>query len=247
MPNTADRKIYIKDESFDPIYRPVNQPFLLRSRLLPGIFLLLGVVVFVSQIIVPIYFFETQEVIPQEINTTMAARAAGFYKFEFTELSKIKPDGAASPLTQNTNIPEYFYVTIPKLGIERAHAKTNSEDLSPSTYLGHYKGSAVPGEPGNAFIYGHSVLPIFYNPKNYKSIFSTLGKLVPGDEITIEVNNKKLVYKVEGKENLKPELVDPLQNFKPGYLKESTLILMTCTPPGTKLERLLVKAVLVNN
>ncbi len=88
------------------------------------------------------------------------------------------------------------------------------------------------------------MLPFFYNPKNYKTIFSTLDQLKVGDTIEINANNKKLVYVVESKNILEPEKVDPLAKIKPDYLNESTITLMTCTPPGTREKRLLVNAVL---
>ena len=133
-----------------------------------------------------------------------------------------------------------------QLGIKDAVTETNSLSLSPDLSLGHYRGSGLPGEVGNAFIYGHSVLPCFYNPKNYKTIFSTLHQLEIGDEFTIEYNNKTYTYKVEQKKILKPDEVDPLAGYKPKYLNESTVTLMTCSPPGTKINRLLVNAVLVD-
>ncbi|MBI2414300.1 sortase [candidate division WWE3 bacterium] len=143
------------------------------------------------------------------------------------------------------NAPEFYYLTIPKLGISKARVESKPANLDPDKALGHYVGSAFPGEVGNAFIYGHSVLPAFYNPKNYKSIFSTLSSLDVGDKFTIDYNNKTYTYSVEGKKTLKPEQVDPLATFKPGYLSESTVTLMTCSPAGTKLKRLLVYASLV--
>jgi sortase A len=89
-------------------------------------------------------------------------------------------------------------------------------------------------------------LPSFYNPKNYKTIFSTLGSLNIGDEFEIEYNNQTYKYRVEEKKTLKPDEVDPLAEFKPKYLNESTVTLMTCSPPGTKFKRLLVNAVMVD-
>ncbi len=77
------------------------------------------------------------------------------------------------------------------------------------------------------------------------SIFSTLHQLEIGDEFTIEYNNKTYTYKVEQKKTLKPNEVNPLGGYKPKYLNESTVTLMTCSPPGTKIKRLLVNAVLV--
>ena len=62
----------------------------------------------------------------------------------------------------------------------------------------------------------------------------------------ISYNNKTYEYIVYEKEVLSPQDVNPLANIKPKYLNESTITLMTCSPPGTKFRRLLVKATLTN-
>jgi len=166
--------------------------------------------------------------------------ASGFGDFEFSELE------SAYGSTRPANVPEYYYLTVPALKIDQARVDSAPPDLDPEDALGHYVGSAYPGEVGNTFIYGHSVLPAFYNPRNYKTIFSTLHHLAVGDIFTIEYNNKTFKYRIEEKRNLYPEDVDPLKGFKPAYLNESTVTLMTCSPAGTKIKRLLVNATLID-
>jgi len=156
------------------------------------------------------------------------------FEFEFNELRQ-----------EHKNIPEIFYLTIPKLGIERAEVETNSENLSPDERLGHYSRSALPGEVGNTFIYGHSVLPAFFDPKNYRAIFSTLDTLEEGDKFTVEFGERSFLYVVEKATVLRPEDVHPLEPVAPASLKESYLTLMTCVPPGVRTNRLLVQAKLI--
>ncbi|MFC1722426.1 sortase [Patescibacteria group bacterium] len=260
------KKIYLKDESFDPIYKEVSKGFFARTRILPSFFLFGGVLVFISQVVLPLVVFTTQDdTIELVDNATVVGRAAGFSDFEFSELTLpdsnvlssnvettntsqeyIPRKNTKAVLTQTETTPEYFQLSIPKLGIKNALVETESESLNPVHALGHYPGTELPGENGNAFIFGHSVLPWFFNPKNYKTIFSTLPKLEVGDEIIVDINNKTLVYKIESTQELNPKDVRPLANIKPSYLNESTLVLMTCSPPGTKLKRLLVNAVLQN-
>ena len=69
----------------------------------------------------------------------------------------------------------FYTISIPKLKIENATVAIGGEDLAKS--LIQYPGTALPGKAGNAVIFGHSILPIFYNPKNYIAIFSTLPTL----------------------------------------------------------------------
>lgn len=282
------KKVYIKDESFDPIYKEVSRGFYAKSRILPSLLIFAGLFVFSTQVVLPAMVFKTQDETSAIINNgTVLGRLAGFSKFEFKELKNInsqveisKPINRDEPQmdkakskesavaydistnpndynynprentqilgSEDVNTPEFFYLTVPKLGIENAKVEVNAKTLDPVSALGHYTGTELPGEVGNTFIFGHSVLPWFFNSKNYKTIFSTLGRLEIGDELFVNYNNKKLIYKVELIEELSPKDVQPLADLKPQYLNESTMVLMTCSPPGTKLKRLLVNAVLVD-
>jgi len=173
-------------------------------------------------------------------------RPQEFVNFAFEELrSKEQEPEVDCREKSSKNIPEVFYLTIPKLGIKRAEVETNSRSLSPDERLGHYPGSALPGEVGNTFIYGHSVLPIFFDPKDYRTIFSTLDRLEEGDEIIVEFGGKFLKYVVEKLIVLNPEDVKPLEPVAPAFLRQSYLTLMTCVPPGIQTKRLLVQARLI--
>jgi len=232
-------KTYKKDESFDPIYKSFNFWFFFKSRVLSALLMSLGFLVLTTQVIVPLIFFKTQDKVAEPAKSTVLGVATGFTNFEFKELENI--NGIESP--QN-NIPKTFTLNIPKLGIKDAVVETNSTNLNPEDVLGHYRNSALPGNPGNAFVYGHSVLPWFYNPNNYKTIFSTLNDLSVGEKIYITYNNEKLEYVVEFTEIKNPENVFPTKNYKPDYLNESTITLMTCWPAGTRAKRLMVRAIL---
>ncbi|HLD51564.1 hypothetical protein A3K34_04205 [candidate division WWE3 bacterium RIFOXYC1_FULL_40_10] len=251
------RKTYIKDNSFDTIYRSVNYPFFLQSKVFSGILLAAGVLVMSTQVIVPVIIFKTQDNISKPANSSLLGWAAGFGDFSFTELKSASPYKLAKQVkgTNTTILPEKESLTvlnnsistldIPKLGIANAQIEINSPNLSPDNLLGHYPGSALPGQVGNSFIYGHSVLPWFYNPRNYKTIFSTLDKLKPGDTFTITKGTDVYTYKVSYTEVQKPSNVNPLAEFRPKEFNESTMTLMTCWPAGTKSSRLMVRAELI--
>lgn len=233
-------KLYIKDESFDPIYKSTNKSFFFKSRILPGLLVSTGIIVLSTQVVFPLVFFKTHHKVTDPVASSVLGVASGFSNYEFEELKNLEKN-----TSQNLNTPKYFYITIPKLKIENALIETNSLNLSPDQTLGHYNQSSLPGQPGNSFIYGHSVLPFFYNPKNYKTIFSTLDKLQFGDEIFITYNNNKFKYKVDEQKVLEIKDVKPLEDIKPKYLNQSTMTLMTCWPPGTKAKRFVVNATLV--
>lgn len=261
-----NKKIYIKDESFDPIYREVSRGFYTKTRIMPTLLIFAGFFVFSTQVLLPLMVFKTQDETNEVIdNATVLGRLAGFSEFEFRELRS--NDTPKQPTTQAnipeylpeesnnvkgtssvkvSNVPEYFYLTIPELDIKNAKVETNAKTLNPEHALGHYPGTELPGEVGNSFIFGHSVLPWFFNPHNYKTIFSTLGDLEPGDKFYVTINNHDLTYMVKSKKEVSPSKVNPLAEIEPSYLNESTIVLMTCSPPGTRLRRLLVNAVMVN-
>lgn len=101
----------------------------------------------------------------------------------------------------------------------------------------HYPGTAEPGQIGNVFITGHSsYYP--WDPGQFKDVFAILGQLEIGDEYYVYYEQKKFTYKVTEKFEVMPDNVDVLQ--QPHDKKVSTL--MTCTPVGTTLRRLIIRA-----
>lgn len=129
-----------------------------------------------------------------------------------------------------------YTLSIAKLGIKDALVIISGDDLNKS--LIHYGGTGLPGEYGTAVIFGHSVLPQFYNPTNYKTIFSTLPTMKIGDEVFVKYDGVEYRYVVY--EMLVTEANDltPLtQRFDDSYIT-----LITCVPPGTYWKRLNVRA-----
>jgi LPXTG-site transpeptidase (sortase) family protein len=222
----------------------VNWSFFMKSRLYSLIFISCGLVFLGSQILLPLYLIETNSSNTSVIENSVLGASTGFRQSEFSEL---KSDANSQPSSRIARkyVPEFFNLKVPKLKISNAKIETDSFNMNPEKYLGHYAGSAYPGEVGNSFIYGHSVMPIMFNENNYKTIFSNLHKLEDGDEIFITFEGKTYTYEVFVKQVLNPDEVKPLETLTPSFLNEKTLSLMTCTPPGTTLKRLVVGARLV--
>jgi len=168
--------------------------------------------------------------------------STGDFKFSGSDSSKLeswfpvensKDFGATSKT--------YYTVTIPKLKINDATVAIGSDDLKDS--LIQYPGTALPGKIGNAVVFGHSVLPQYFNPDNYMSIFSTLYTLKKGDEVFADFDGVTYKYRVESMFEVKPTDIQILeQNSSNSYLS-----LVTCSPPGHPLKprRLIVRAKLV--
>lgn len=129
-----------------------------------------------------------------------------------------------------------YLLSIPKLKINNAKVVVGLDDLKQS--LVQYPGTAPPGKFGNTVIFGHSVLPQFFSPTNYSTIFSTLPTLRQGDEIFVEYNAVKYRFVVEQMLEVWPNDISILaQRYDDSYLT-----LITCVPPGTFLKRLIVRA-----
>ncbi len=100
----------------------------------------------------------------------------------------------------------------------------------------HYPGTALPGQGGNTVITGHSsYFP--WDPGRFKDVFALLHDVVVGDEIIIFYEQKKYIYKVS---NIKVVLPKDIESLKPTSSEQLTLI--TCTPVGTNLKRLIITA-----
>lgn len=100
----------------------------------------------------------------------------------------------------------------------------------------HYPGTAEPGEAGNIFITGHSSYYL-WDSGNYKDVFARLTQLEVGDDIIVYYDQQKYHYRVREKKEVKKDDVSVLSQTD-----EHLLTLMTCTPLGTNLRRLIVVA-----
>lgn len=245
---------YIKETSSEPRERKgfwelnlhLEGPDINWRWAISTVFIFSGLFLVVSQILVPwLTTSPTQKPLLKPTTSTVLGvdkipleRNFVTVEFEFAELKQEeRQEGAGATLI--------FYLTVPKLGIKKAEVEVNSQNLSPDERLGHYPGSALPGEVGNTFIYGHSASPMFFDPQNYRTILSTLYKLEKGDGIIVEFGGKYFKYVVEKSIVLNPEDVEPLEPIAPAFLRQSYLTLMTCVPPGIRTKRLLVQARLV--
>ncbi|MCX6806583.1 MAG: sortase [Candidatus Berkelbacteria bacterium] len=101
--------------------------------------------------------------------------------------------------------------------------------------LAHYKGTSLPTEGGNIFIFGHSSSTLGTGP--YATIFAKLNELKKNDVIIIYYQDKEYQYTVFKKVILEANdtsVLDPT--------KREQLTLMTCWPIGTNQKRLIIKA-----
>lgn len=117
--------------------------------------------------------------------------------------------------------------------------KKFEDDIQTALHDGvvHYPGSAKPGQAGNFFVTGHSSYYPWDNGK-YKDVFARLKDLSPGDTYSVYYGGDRHSYRVTAKREVKPNDVTVLD--QPTNKRLATL--MTCTPVGTTLRRLIVSA-----
>jgi LPXTG-site transpeptidase (sortase) family protein len=99
----------------------------------------------------------------------------------------------------------------------------------------HYSTTSNPGEQGNGAIFGHSSNNIL-NKGKYKFAFVLLKRLETGDTFYVQKDGRRFTYRVYKKSVVSPEQVEVLGTQD----KPSTMSLITCDPPGTSINRLVV-------
>ena len=161
----------------------------------------------------------------------------GIFGGDFTKASNWFPEAPKNDQFESSKV-SFYTISIPKLKIHDAVVAIGGEDLTKN--LVQYPGTALPGKNGNAVIFGHSILPIFYNPKNYTSIFSTLPTLKEGDDIKIEYDGVSYEFKVEELFEIYPSDIQILEQNP----TDAFITLVTCVPPGDPRnpKRLIVRA-----
>lgn len=229
--------IYIKKETKSP--KKIK-------KYLPLFFLVSGLIVF-SFAVIPIIKFQLtystnlkQILNPLSVKSyNQSSNILGDATTDYTQLSNWFVNSSSSQLKNNLSNNDdgsKYYLSIPKLKVKDATVIIGSSDLKKS--LIQYPQTALPGQLGNTVIFGHSVLPQFFNPKSYVSIFATLHTLEIGDEISINYDGSQYKYIVSEMYEIKPTDFSVLdQRFD-----EKVITLITCSPPGTYLRRLVVKA-----
>ena len=148
--------------------------------------------------------------------------------------------------TANANVGPEPRLIIPKINVDVpvVYDVSSTDDAPVQAALTrgvvHYNltgASSLPGQVGNTVILGHSSNDVF-DTGGFKFAFVLLDRLQPGDIFYLHYNGKRYIYRVSSTRIINPDQVNVLQvgTGKP------IATLVTCTPAGTALQRLLVFA-----
>ncbi|MFH1547447.1 MAG: sortase [bacterium] len=136
-------------------------------------------------------------------------------------------------------------LTISNIGIESVNVTPNVDSFQTTVYnnslksgLAHFKGTPLPGDGGNSFIYGHSAVESFFSrhKDDPETIFSKLENAELSDVVEIEKDGFTYRYNVIKKTIIDPNDFDVLSGIK----GKETVTLMTCWPLGVGSKRLIV-------
>jgi LPXTG-site transpeptidase (sortase) family protein len=147
------------------------------------------------------------------------------------------------PIITGGSVSQDPEVIIPKINVEIPVVYTvntiNETAVEKGLESGvvHYADTAVPGQNGNVVIVGHSSNNIL-NPGKYKFAFTLLHDLQPGDTFYLQKEGKRYTYQVYQRRIVSPDDVSVLGLAD----KTATATLITCDPPGTSNNRLVITA-----
>ena len=134
----------------------------------------------------------------------------------------------AAPVPQGEAVA---LIEIPKIGVNKAVvAGVGVPDLKKGP--GHYPGTPLPGEAGNAAIAGHRT--------TYGAPFNRLDELNRGDQIVVTTRTGRFTYEVDTSIVVKPTEVAVLNPTT-----DNRLTLTTCNPKYSARQRLIVVSHLV--
>jgi sortase A len=163
----------------------------------------------------------------------LAAQASGLTALvgDRTEDSEILGTGGG-----HTGVPlpggTVALLEIPAIGF-RAYVVEGTGRAALAQGPGHYPGTPLPGEPGNAAIAGHRTM--------YGHPFGDLDRLQPGDQILTATAQRRAAYRV-----VEILIVDPTHTEVAADAGDNRLTLTTCHPKGSAAKRLVVVAELTD-
>lgn len=189
---------------------------------------------YIEQIFQPQKLPVTQELLP--ITTSLAQSKK---QIPIIAMAITPPDDRIIIPRINQNVP-IVKVSTENLILRDWNALEKDIQKSLQDGVVHYPGTAEPGDKGNVVITGHSsYFP--WDSGRFKDVFALLHQVAVGDQIIVYHNQKAYSYQVYEIKVVTPDKVDVLTQED-----GDRLTLITCTPVGTNLRRLIVLARPVN-
>jgi sortase A len=155
--------------------------------------------------------------------------------------------GAPGPVSE-TGIPAaigkdgaFAVVRIPRFGADFARPVIEGTERPVLALgIGHYVGTAGPGQVGNFAVAGHRT--------TYGRPFHDVDRLADGDRVVVETAAKVYVYEVISREVVRPwdvQVLDPVPDDPKGTPTEALITMTSCHPKYSATQRFVVHGQLV--
>lgn len=148
---------------------------------------------------------------------------------------KVENDEPQSNIAENTLTYDLLGISAPI--IWNINYDNSNLDKQLLDGIVHLASSAKPDQKGIVIISGHSS-NYFWQAGSYNSVFAKLPKAKANDIINIRYNKHTYTYTVRKVYETKPDNVALLKSAS----ENQSIRLITCTPVGTSLRRLIVDA-----
>lgn len=150
--------------------------------------------------------------------------------------------GSGSGSTKNGSHPSddaFALIRIPRFGAQFIRPIVEGTDATQlSQGVGHYRGTAGPGQQGNFAVAGHRT--------TYGEPFHLIAKLQIGDEITVRTRTNIFTYRVVQHEVVDPSDVQVIAPDPPGVAPGHLMTLTSCHPMYLATQRYVVHARLIS-
>ncbi|MFN0074122.1 MAG: sortase [Chloroflexota bacterium] len=171
-------------------------------------------------------------------STTLPTPTASVALESTLEQSRVIPAPTLQTRTFSTRTLPPERIIVPSIGLDSkivplgtTIGKAGSTVWETAAFaVGHHRGSANPGEPGNLVLSGHISSP------HEGAVFNKLPSLKVGDGIIVVTPHQHHIYVVRDIQTVKPtaiEVLNPTAN--------SIATLITCVPDGVYSHRLVVQ------
>lgn len=144
-----------------------------------------------------------------------------------------------APASVSTLDGAYALIRIPRFGagyIRPVVEGTDAQDLKEG--VGHYRGTAAPGQRGNFAVAGHRT--------TYGEPFHLIAELRPGDRIIVRTRAHIFVYRVVSHQVVSPADVQVIAADPPGMRPGYLMTLTSCHPMYLASQRYVVHARLLS-
>jgi sortase A len=154
--------------------------------------------------------------------------------------------GPVNPIATLTKVPfgqAFAIMRIPRFGADYARPVLQGTDADAlSQGIGHYAGTAFPGQVGNFAVAGHRT--------TYGKPFSDIALLQKGDVIVVETKTSYMVYSVNRWVTVTPDQVQviaPVPQHAGAVPTQDWMTMTSCTPPFSASHRYVVFSKLVKS